>query len=104
MLYENASSTERPNAVTVESLPDRTIVRLIDNIEESTVTEDDISYTKYTFDEVVFDLPDDRTETIESITEDFNNWWLYGSVEHEEPTLETRVQNLEELLFGLMEV
>lgn len=93
MLY-SSQSTLPPDKVKVEQCPDRTIVWLTDNVEETQIEEQ----TAYQYDEVRFDLPDDRQETESSITEHFADWWLYGCEDHTEPTLEERVTILEEII------
>ena len=81
----------------MEQCPDRTIVRLADNIEEIQIEDQTI----YQYEEVTFNLPDDRQETTQSIAENFDEWWLYGQEEHEEPTLEQRVSLLEDILMEM---
>ncbi len=81
----------------MEECPDRTIVRLADNVEEITIEEQ----TVYEYDELQFDLPYDRTETAESIAENFSDWWLYGCEDHSEPTLEERVSLIEDILMEM---
>lgn len=66
--------------------------------------EDD-PQTFYRYDEVVFYLPEDRDETVESIEENFADWWVYGSTDVEgEVTLEDRISALEEMFLMGMEV
>lgn len=103
MIYKNATAASWPQRVVFEQLPERTIVRLADNV--STYKEDDSQQELYRYDEVVFDLPDDRAEeTKESIEASFADWWDYGQQEQEDETvsLEERVAALEELyLLGM---
>ena len=64
-------------------------------------TED--GQTMYRFDEVVFDLPDDRSgETAASITEDFDAWWEFGSEDEEPVTLESRIAALEDMFLATL--
>lgn len=101
MFYKNTESTVSPQKVTMEILEDKTVVKLTDNIQEQVDIETE--QVLYHYDEVVFNLPEDREETIESITDDFESWWIYGqNDEEEEITLEERVSALEELyLIGI---
>lgn len=102
MLYLNAEAVQSPKKVTVEVLPEgKTLVRLTDNIKKN--KDPETEQTTYRYDEVVFYLPEDREETEESITEDFDGWWLFGQTdEEEEVTLEDRIAALEEMyLLGL---
>ena len=96
MLY-CAQSTLRPEKVIIENCPDRTIICLTDNVVEL----DNEEQVTYEYDEVRFDLPDDRSETVESVTEHFNEWWLYGQEDHTEPTLEERVALIEDILMEM---
>jgi hypothetical protein len=73
------------------------VVRLADNIRQ----EEEDGQTVYTYDEVLFTMDPDRTETAEDIAEDFDAWWEFGSQPEEpEPTLEDRVSAIEEFLIG----
>ena len=90
----SSQSNVLPTDVTLEQLPDKTIVRLADNVEEIQIEEQTI----YQYDEVEFTLPEDRQETRQSIAEHFEEWWLYGTEDHTEPTLEERVSLLEEII------
>ena len=104
MLYVNASADLEPSRVSLLRLPDKTVVKLADNIQR-VVDEDEGSLTiKYVYDEVTFDLPEDRKgETVESIEENFSDWWFYGSEDHSDPTIEERVTNIEEILVAILE-
>ena len=102
MLYLNAEAVTSPKKVTVEVLPEgKTLVRLADNIKKN--KDPETEQTTYQYNEVVFYMPDDRTEeTAESIQEDFNGWWIFGQEEEQEATLEDRIAALEEMyLLGL---
>lgn len=92
----SAESSSYPDKVVVENCPDKIIVRLADNITEKTVEKG--KQTVYEYDEVGFVLPDGRVETVESITESFEDWWLYGCEDHTPPTLEERVSVLEDII------
>ena len=93
-----AESSQKPDKVVVENCPDKIIVRLADNITEKTIEEQEEKQTVYEYDEVSFALPDGRVETVESITENFEDWWLYGCEDHTPPTLEERVSVLEDII------
>ena len=101
MYLQNTESNLRPPVVVLNELEDGTkSVRLADNIRE-VETED--GAIMYVYDEAVFTLGADRTETADDILEDFAAWWEYG-IQPEEPlpTLEERVEMIEELLMGGM--
>lgn len=100
MFYGNVQSGERPSQVLLERLPDGSAnVRLADNIVEMTVEEQ----TVFQYDEVTFNLPADREETIKSIKKNFTDWWDFG-IQPEEPpaTLEQRVSDLEDVILALL--
>ena len=100
MLYTKCQSSTPPARVTLENLPEgKRIVRLADNLD--TRAEDD--GIVYEYDEVVFFLPEDREETVASITAEFAAWWEFGQQDSEEITLEQRISDLEEILLGLLE-
>lgn len=113
MLY-HAQSGDKPAKVVLTTLPDNTVmVFLHDNIKKQQVEEagvsegEKITYTYYTYDEVMFPLPYDRVETedVQSVTADFDSWWTYGveyTGEDENPTLEQRVTELEVSLAAFM--
>lgn len=97
MLLKDTESNVQPYAVQVEEHEGRKTVRLADNIRQE--QREDCSV--YVYDEVVFELPADRTDTDEEIREDFDAWWAYGSQDEEAPmTLEERVEMIEEILMG----
>lgn len=98
MIYKNAEAGQTPEKVRLEKLPDRTVVRLTDHVEPFDAEDQ----TMYRYDEVVFDLPDDRSgETVVSITADFETWWEFGSADDEPVTLETRIAALEDMFLTL---
>lgn len=97
-----AESTVSPAKVTLENLPDGTVhVILTKNSHEETDEEGNV---KYTYEEVSFLLPEGREETAETIEGSFERWWNYGSENHTAPTLEERVDVIEEALTALMEM
>lgn len=107
MIYRNAEAGQSPERVKLERLPDKTIVRMTDNVRpfETPAEEGQASQTMYRFDEVVFDLPENRTgETVVSITEDFAAWWAFGSEDEEPVTLEDRVAALEGMFLATLEM
>lgn len=82
----------------MERLPDGTAnVRLAADIKE----EDREGQTIYVYDEAVFTLGTDRTETAEEIQSNFDAWWAYG-IQPEEPmpTIEERLELVEMMLMG----
>ena len=100
MIYRNAEAGQTPAQVALEKLPDRTIVRMTDNV---TPFETEDGQTMYRFDEVVFDLPEDRSgETVASITADFAAWWEFGSEDEEPVTLESRIAALEDMFLATL--
>lgn len=107
MIYRNAEAGQSPERVKLERLPDKTIVRMTDNVRpfETAAEEGQPSQTMYRFDEVVFDLPEDRAgETVVSITTDFAAWWAFGSEDEEPVTLEDRVAALEDMFLATLEM
>ena len=107
MIYRNAEAGQFPERVTLERLLDKTIVRMTDNVTpfETEPQDGRQSQTMYRFDEVVFDLPDDRTgETVTSITANFAAWWEFGSADEEPVTLETRIAALEDMFLATLEL
>lgn len=82
----------------MERLPDGTAnVRLAADIKE----EDREGQKIYVYDEAVFTLEADRTETAEEIQSNFDAWWTYG-IQPEEPmpTIEERLELVEMMLMG----
>lgn len=105
MIYKNAEAGEKPAKVVLENLPEKTIVRLTDNVT-TFQTGEEIPQEMFRFDEVVFDLPDDRAdETAESIEANFSDWWEFGQADPEDETvsLEDRIAALEEMYMLGME-
>ena len=97
MLLQNTTSTLEPSPVLMDETEEGKVVRLADNICQ----EEEDGQTVYTYDEVLFTMDPDRTETAEDIAEDFDAWWEFGSQPEEpEPTLEDRVSAIEEFLIG----
>jgi len=99
MIYKNAEAGARPAKVVLESLPEKTLVRLTDNVTIFQ-TDDEIPQEMFRFDEVVFDLPEDRAdESAETIEENFSDWWAFGQADPEDETvtLEDRIAALEEM-------
>jgi len=97
MLLQNTKSTLEPSPVLMDETEEGKVVRLADNIRQ----EEEDGQTVYTYDEVLFTMDPDRTETAEDIAEDFDAWWEFGSQPEEpEPTLEDRVSAIEEFLIG----
>lgn len=105
MIYRNAEAGQTPERVTLEKLPNKTIVRMTDNVTpfEPEAQEGQAVQIMYRYDEVVFDLPEDRSgETVISITEDFAAWWEFGSEDDDPVTLESRIAALEDMFLALM--
>ena len=100
MQYQNTRASDMPDRVRIEAQPDgKKTVRLTDNVRH--ITEDGCDQVEY--DEVVFDLPFDRTdETVESIDADFAAWWEYGTEPQDPPTIEQRVADLEDMFLSMM--
>ena len=97
-MFYTAEAAEKPRRVTIEKMPDGgKRVLLADNVKTKDQEEGGITYE---YETVVFSLPDDRDETVKSITTNFADWWEYGKTSQEEMTLEERVSVLEELALG----
>jgi ribosome biogenesis GTPase A len=104
MILLNVQTNTVPDSARLEQLPEiGTRVILAKNIREETLDLDDQTQTVYVYDEADFVLPEDRTETIESITENFDEWWEYATEEHGEPSLEDRVSTLESIIDFILE-
>ena len=108
MYYKNAEAGQAPEQVALEKLPAKTIVRMTDNVTPFQPDAEDgrPSQVMYRFDEVVFDLPADRSaETVETIAADFDAWWQFGSEDGEgSVTLEDRVAALEDMFLATMDM
>lgn len=101
MIFLRTQSSGSPAKVVIEHLPNGVRnVRLSGEVDE---VETEEGGTGYVYDEVVFELPEDRDDTVESITQNFDAWWEFGQQESEEITLEQRVSDLEEALMALLE-
>lgn len=100
MLNLNVESNVSPQPVIIEACPDKTIVRLTDHLHQ----EEREDGGAYIYDEVVFDLPEGRSADPEVIADSFADWWLYGTEEHNVPTLEERVGVLEDSFGGIMDM
>lgn len=102
MLYTNTIANERPDSVTLEALPEGTTrVILADNITEITIEEE----TAYQYDEVVFLYPDEGEPTAAGIEDEFDVWWEYGAQPEEaEPTLEERIDAVEEATAAIIDI
>lgn len=97
-MFRGTESSVRPAPVVAYQRPDGiTSVRMANDIRE----EDRDGQTIYVYDEAVFDLGADRTETAADIEAAFDGWWLYGTQPDEAPmTLEERIEIIEEILTG----
>lgn len=98
MLLKNTKSTTMPSAVLLKAREDgKKDVRMADNIREEEREDGPV----IVYDEVVFVLSEDRTETAEDIEANFEAWWDYGSQPEEPtPTIEDRVRAIEDYLIG----
>lgn len=98
MLLKDTRSSERPSAVLIDEQEDGSrIVRIAGEVTE--IQED--GQTVYQYDEVLFVLDAERTETAEDILADKDVWWEFGSQEEEPmPTLEERVAMIEDYLIS----
>ena len=100
MLLHDTRSGSIPPRVILEELPEGQRVLLSSNVHQ-VEDEDSISYE---YDEVIFLMPSDRTETIQTIETNFDSWWKFGQQEAEdEISLEQRVSDLEDIIISLME-
>lgn len=101
MLNLNVQSETAPDVVSIRFYDGKCTVSLADNIAQEADTESGRTY--YRYDEVVFDLPDDRKEERADIMADFDGWWAYGAQDAENlPTLEERVTELEDIILDLI--
>ena len=99
MLHDTRSGSIPPRVI-LEVLPEGQRVLLSSNVHK-VEEEDNISYE---YDEVIFLMPPDRTETIQTIETNFDSWWKFGQQEAEdEISLEQRVSDLEDIIISLME-
>ena len=98
MLLKNTESSTRPSAVLLDEREDgRKDVRLAGEVREEEREDGKV----YIYDEVIFTLDADRTETKEDIEEHFDEWWAFGSQPEEPiPTIEDRVRAIEDFLIG----
>lgn len=105
MLYKNVESTDKPESVLMERLPDgSTSVRLRDNIRaEKREYGDGEIQDVYIYDEVMFNLGADRKEDKSDIEGDFSSWWVFGSEPEEPaPTIEEQVSLLMQIMTDFM--
>ena len=105
MIYKDVEARKKPEKVLLEILPEKTVVRLRDNMTVF-VSEDEAKQEMQRYDEAVFDLPEDRkSETKESIEKNFADWWTYAATDptNDTITLEDRVAALEEMYMSMME-
>ena len=101
MLLRNTAAAAPPERVIVENFATgRQAVRLADNVRAVEIEEG----TQYVYDEVVFQVPEDRHVTTESVAQSFDAWWEYGQQEQEIITLEQRVSDLEDIIIGMLEM
>lgn len=100
MLYNDTMSNVRPEKITIETFQERSpIIILTNNIK---MELDESGSEMFTYDMVTFDLPYDRNENVETISNNFDAWWAYGSQEEKELTLEERVSQLEDIIIELI--
>lgn len=104
MINTHVQANNQPERVQMEFAGGVTVVRLAGNIHTETEEyEDGTAQDFYVYDEAVFNLPNDRAETAESIAENFDAWWAYASQpDQPEMTLEERVAMLEDMVLELM--
>lgn len=105
MIYKDVEAREKPPKVLIERLPEKTTVRLTDNVK-TFMSADDEPQEMARYDEVVFDLPEDRKgETKATIEKSFADWWEYGQSDpvDDTVTIEDRVAALEEMYMSMME-
>ena len=105
MIYKGVEAREMPEKVLLENLPGKTVVRLRDNVK-TFMSDGEEPQEMVRYDEVVFDLPEDRKgETKTSIEKSFTDWWGYGQSDpvDDTVTIEDRVTALEEMYMSMME-
>lgn len=99
MLLIGTKASTVPAKVSIEKLETKRRVILSDHIEQVEDPED----TGFVYDEVVFFMPDDRSDTLAEIEANFDAWWEYGKEDFKEPTLEERISDLETLVLTITE-
>lgn len=97
MIIENVSSTTAPQPVVMEVLPDTRPRILLSKDVEEIVTEEG---TSYSFKRAEFYLPEGREDTVAQIEAAFDAWWAYAAADHSMPTVEERLEALEEIVYG----
>ncbi len=81
----------------------RKCVRLADNVQEEVREDEHGEQTVFVYDEVLFELDADRTETAQDIEDHFSEWWIFGSEPEETlPTVEERLDAIEELMMEIL--
>lgn len=99
MLLTNTRAASQPAKVTIENIEGKKRVVLTDHIEYVSTPEEGSGYS---YDEVIFFLPEDRNDTLYDIELNFDAWWEYGQIENEPLTLEQRVAELEGLIMDIL--
>lgn len=102
MVYFDVRSTARPGEAEIrQTAQGERIIYLRRNVVE---TQDDDG-KGYSYDEAVFTMPPDRTDTLEQIRMAEDDWWLYaGSESNRAPDIRERVDSLEEAVLVLSEI
>lgn len=102
MLHSNVMAAEKPETVQIETLPDgKRRVILSRNFEEKR-DEDGASWVG---DQADFCLEPDREETAEDIAAAFDDWWEYAAAYSQDdaaPTVEQRLESVEDALLAMM--
>lgn len=100
-MLNHVEANNRPKKVSIIEFDGKRTATMTKNVKKATDEESGQEY--YTYDEVVFDLPDDRAESESKIETNFDDWWTFGAQPAEEPsTLEQRVSELEDIVVELL--
>ena len=102
MLHSKVMAAEMPEKVQIETLPDgKRRVILSRNFEEKR----DEDGTSWVGEQAVFTLEYDRAESREEIEACFDDWWQYAEccdIGSREPTVEERLESVENALLAMM--
>lgn len=100
MIYLDVHASAAPEEAEIrQTAQGETIVYL-----RCDITEDQSEEGGYVYDEAVFTLPRDRSDTLEQIVAAADDWWLYASQPDAAPGIRERIANLEDAVLTLSEI
>ena len=102
MLHSNVMAAEKPETVQIETLPDGKRRVILSRDFEEKRDEDGASWVGK---QAVFTLEFDRTESMEEIEAKFDDWWQYAEccdIGSREPTVEERLESVENAILAMM--